>query len=238
MKRLVIAAVAGAAALVLTAPAALAHVTVQPTEAVTGSFARFVVRVPNERDDAGTTKVEVQLPESLVSVSFQPKPGWTRTSQTRERSAPVEVFGEEVTDYVATVTWEGGRIEPGEFEEFGFSARVPEDPTTLEFPAIQTYRSGEVVRWIGPEDADEPAGRVTTYRLGEGEDAPGQLELLSALAGDGQAGTDDADDDADDADDDDDDDDDGSDTGTVLGVIGIALGALALVTALVRRRSP
>lgn len=227
MRTKITLALAAALALLAIATPALAHVTVQPNEAVTGSFARFVVRVPNERDDAATTKIEVQLPESLVFVSFQPKPGWTRTSETRERSEPVEVFGEEVTEYVATVTWEGGRIEPGEFEEFGFSARMPEEPTTLEFPAIQTYSSGEEVRWIGPEDSEEPAGRVATYSLGQGEDAPGQLELLSELAGDEQAAPAEADDDEG----------DDSDSGVVLGVIGIALGAVALLVALVRRRS-
>jgi uncharacterized protein YcnI len=104
---------------------ALAHVTVQPNEATAGSFARFVVRVPNERDDAATTKVEVQLPEALTSVSFQPETGWTRTVERKDLAEPVEVFGERVTQYVAAVTWEGGRIEPGEFEEFGFSAPCP-----------------------------------------------------------------------------------------------------------------
>lgn len=212
------------AAVLLAAPAA-AHVTVQPNEAVTGSFARFVVRVPTERDDAATTKVEVQLPESLVAVGFQPKPGWSRTTTTKARSAPVDVFGEQVPDYVATVTWEGGRIEPGEFEEFGFSARVPAEPTTLEFPAIQTYSSGEVVRWIGPTDSEEPAGRVKTYSLGEGDAAPGQLQLLADLARrDDSAGGDDSSD-------------DGSDVGLVLGMIGTALGAIALVVSLTRRRT-
>ena len=54
MRRIALAAAAlGAVALI--APPAAAHVTVQPNEAVAGSFSRFVVRVPNERDDASTT---------------------------------------------------------------------------------------------------------------------------------------------------------------------------------------
>ena len=40
---------------------AFAHVTVQPQEAVQGSFSRFVVRAPNERPDASTIKVEIQF---------------------------------------------------------------------------------------------------------------------------------------------------------------------------------
>jgi len=165
--------------LVAVATPAAAHVTVQPNEAATESFARFVVRVPNERDNAATVKVEVQLPETLLSVSFQPTSGWNRTVERKQRSAPVELHGEQVTDYIASVTWEGGRIEPGEFQEFGFSVRTPEAPGTLTFPALQTYDNGEVVRWTGPADAEEPAARVRTFRL-----EAGQVELLSKLGDD------------------------------------------------------
>ena len=52
-----------AVALVALAPMAAAHVTVNPGEAEKGGFARLTFRVPNERDDAGTTTLEVNLPE-------------------------------------------------------------------------------------------------------------------------------------------------------------------------------
>ena len=146
----------------LLAPMAGAHVTVNPDEAAAGSFARFDVRAPNERDNADTTEVTVQLPEGLFFVSFQPKPGWERTVEMEELSEPVEVFGSPVTERVASVTWSGGTIAPGEFDEFGFSALVPEEEgQELVFPSLQTYSNGEVVRWIGPPDADEPAPIVT-----------------------------------------------------------------------------
>ena len=35
------------------------------------------------------------------------------------------------------------------------------------FPAIQRYSNGEVVRWIGPEDADEPAPLVEVLPAAE-----------------------------------------------------------------------
>lgn len=175
-----------AAAMALAAAPATAHVTVQPTEARTNAFSRFVVRVPNERDNASTVKVEVQLPDSLVAVSFEPKPGWARRIERKPLPSPVEVFGEQVTDYIATVTWEGGRIGAGEFEEFGFSARTPQAATSLRFPAVQTYDNGEVVRWIGPADSEEPAGEVKTFALPEGD-----LATLSRLAADEGSGADD-----------------------------------------------
>ena len=60
--------------------------------------------------------------------------------------------GNQITDAVSTVTWEGGRIESGQFEEFQLSVGPLPDAvgTTLAFPAVQTYDNGDVVRWIDP----------------------------------------------------------------------------------------
>ncbi len=217
------AAIAAAFLSLALATPALAHVTVQPTEAPAGSFFRFVVRVPNERDKAATTKVEVKFPDALTFVSFQDKEGWKRDVKIKELDEPTEVLGEQITEVVDSVTWSGGRIEPGEFEEFGFSARVPEREGTLVFPALQTYSSGEVVRWIGPADSEEPAARVSNIDLGAGE-GEGELAVLSALSDrvqDLQRRVDDS---------------GSSDAGVVLGSIGVALGAVALIVSLVRRR--
>ena len=63
-----------------------------------------------------------------------------------------------------TATDADAGIQPGQFRDFGLSVGLPSDAEegdALEFPAIQTYDSGEVVRWIGPEDAEEPAAVVT-----------------------------------------------------------------------------
>lgn len=144
------------------APAAAAHVTLNPEAVPADSFSRFAIRVPTERENASTTKVTMRLPRGLFFVSFQPKPGWRRSVTMQKLDPPVEVFGEQVTERVATVTWEGGAVAPGEFDEFGMSAKVPDAAgTKLTFPAVQTYSNGEIVRWIGPPDADAPAPQVT-----------------------------------------------------------------------------
>jgi uncharacterized protein YcnI len=153
---LILAAVAAA----LLAPSAAAHVTLNPDALPADSFSRFAVRVPTERG-VPTVKVTLRIPEGLTFVSFQPKPGWTRTVQMVKLAKPITMEGETVTERVGTVTWSGGSIGPGEFDEFGMSAHVPNSPgRELVFPAVQTYSNGEVVRWIGDPDADEPAPRV------------------------------------------------------------------------------
>ena len=156
----------------VAAPTAAAHVTLNPNEAPADSFSRFAVRVPTERDNP-TVKVTLQIPEGLTFVGFQPKTGWKRTVTMVKLPAPVTVEGEQVTERVGSVTWSGGEIGPGEFDEFGMSAHVPNEPgTELVFPAIQTYSNGEVVRWIGAPDADEPAPRVTLEATPTEEGAP------------------------------------------------------------------
>lgn len=242
MKKL-IAVAAGAVAAVVVAAPALAHVTIQPNEAIAGSFARFVVRVPNERDDASTIRVKVELPP-LAFPSFEPKDGWERREETGEFDEPIDAFGEEVTEGVTSVTWSGGEVGPGEFTEFGFSVRMPEEPTTLTFRAIQTYDSGEVVRWTGAPDSDEPAPHLTTYDIGAEEDE-GQIGVLARLSETvsdlrvDEAAEPDSDDEEDaaevpDADTDEDDDDEG--LALMLGGAGLALGAIALVLALIAVR--
>ena len=191
------------AAVALGAPAvAGAHVTLQPDSAPAGGFARLDVRVPNERDDAGTVKVAVQMPPGVATASYEPVPGWT-VKVTRERlDEPIDVHGEAVTEQVSRVTWtgdprEGGIIAPGQFQDFGLSLRVPDGEAgqKLTFKALQTYESGEVVRWIGPEDGDEPAPVVTLAAAEEEPEAapaeaPGEPEPAAARTADDDGGSD------------------------------------------------
>lgn len=166
---LLVTALTLAAGLVLAvATPATAHVTVNPREATQGGFAKLAFRAPNERPDAGTVKIEVEFPSEhpIAHVSVRPKVGWSATISTAKLDTPIKGEGEdaeEITEAVSTITWEGGPINPGEFEEFEVSAGpLPKDADELVFKALQTYDSGEVVRWIeetgaNGEEPEHPA---------------------------------------------------------------------------------
>ena len=166
MRRLLPAiAVAG---LLLVPGVAAAHITVQPSTAPAGGVARVDLRVPNERDDAGTVKVDLQLPPGVISASYEPVPGWSVKVTRSKADKPIDVGdGLKTDDQVSRITWIGdgrdGIIAPGQFQDFGLSLRMPDgDPgSKVTFKALQTYEGGDVVRWIGPEDSDEPAPAVT-----------------------------------------------------------------------------
>jgi uncharacterized protein YcnI len=220
-----VSAAGAAVAVLVLAPTASAHVTLQPEEVTAGDFSRLDVRVPNERDDASTTKVEVRFPPGFLFVSTEPVPGWNAEVSMRKLEKPVEQFGERITEEVDRVTLtaqgEANAIGPGQFRDFGLSVGVPDKPgATLKFPAVQTYSSGEVVRWIGPEDAEEPAPQVELTAAGA-EAGGSQAAQQQAPAGG------------------DDDDDGGSNTlsiiALIVGIAGLAAGLAALFT---RRRTP
>jgi len=159
------------ALLALAMPAAAsAHVTLQPSEAAAGDYVVLDVRVPNERDDAGTTKVDVQLPPGFIFASYQPVAGWSVDVKMAKLAKPIESHGEEIAEQVSQMTWtaDSDGIQPGQFQDFPISVQIPgEAGDTLTFKALQTYDDGEVVRWIGAPDADQPAPQVTVTEGGD-----------------------------------------------------------------------
>ncbi|MGA4987347.1 YcnI family protein [Nonomuraea bangladeshensis] len=142
-----------AAATALTAGLALpalAHVTIQPGSAEQGGFTKVAFRVPNERDDASTTTIEVTFPTGhpLAFVSVKPVPGWKVKVTEGKLPTPVKTQYGELKEAVTKVVWSGGKIEPGQFQEFEVSmGQLPTDTDQLVFPTKQTYSSGEVVDW-------------------------------------------------------------------------------------------
>jgi uncharacterized protein YcnI len=206
---------------------ASAHVTVNPKEVEKGSFARLTFRVPNERDDAGTTSLEVNLPEdqAFTSVSVKPLQGWTATKTMRTLDQPIDNHGEQVTEVVSKITWTGGVINPGEFQEFDVSiGRMPEDVDSLSFPSIQTYSSGEIVRWIDPVVAgqEEPEHPVPTLTLVDPAPEGGTAAPAATDSGEEDAATLPVGDTASQ---------DDVDSANTLATVGIAVGVLGLAVA-------
>jgi periplasmic copper chaperone A len=143
-------AAAGVALVAVPAPAD-AHVEVRPAEVEGGGFAKVAFGVPNERDNASTTRLRVILPQDqpIRSARVIPIPGWKARVDTRKLATPIEANGAEVDTVVSQVTWTAtsGGIRPGALEDFRL--RLGELPKSgdLAFTVLQTYSSGEVARW-------------------------------------------------------------------------------------------
>jgi uncharacterized protein YcnI len=232
MRRTTTVAVLATTVAVALPAAADAHVTVQPPEAAAGTYAVVNVRVPNEKDDRGTTKVQVQVPPGVSYAAYQPVPDWTATITTRKPAKPFSVEGEPVKEEVDTITFTGkgreGVIAPGQFLQFPISIRVPDgaEGTKVPFKALQTYEGGEVVRWIGAEDSETPAPTLTLEAADE-DDHAGSHDAAATTATTDADGPDEAD--PDEA--------GGNDTAAiVLGAGGLLAGLAGLGIAVASRR--
>ncbi|MGW0553362.1 YcnI family copper-binding membrane protein [Streptomyces sp. NPDC002926] len=183
VSRIALATGVAASSVLLLSGTAFAHVSVQPQgEAAKGGYATVNFKVPNERDNASTVKLEVSLPTEhpLSSVMPQPVPGWKVEVTKSKLAKPLQVHGKQITEAVSKVTWtaDGSKIAPGQFQQFPLSlGKLPEDADQLVFKALQTYDNKEVVRWI--EETKEGAAEP---------ESPAPVLKLSAATGDEHGG--------------------------------------------------
>lgn len=175
---------AGFVLLAAAAPAS-AHVTVNPKTASPGGYGALTFRVPDELPDSATVKFEVALPDDqpVAQVSIKPVPGWTATTQKRTLTTPIKTDDGTLTTAVSRIVWTGGKILPGQFQEFEISAGpLPDKAGSMVFKALQTYDNGQVVRWIDPPapGGAEPEHPAPVLQLVKADDAAGGA---SATAG-------------------------------------------------------
>jgi uncharacterized protein YcnI len=163
----------GALALVwlcLSISALSAHAVVFPSEAPTGAYQKYVLRVPNERGFP-TQRVVVTFPSGVRVISFDEVPGWT-----------LETVAADEAGAASSATWTG-TIPVGRFVEFAFIGVNPEQPTTLKWDVVQTYADGTEVSWSGPEDSSTPASLTRVIAPVETTPAEAPTQLGTMLGG-------------------------------------------------------
>ncbi len=212
-----IAALAVAAGALAVPAAAQAHVTVQPTSVPAGAETVLTVRVPNERDDASTVKVDVKLPPGFVSASWEAVPGWSVRAVKQKLSKPVQTDDGPIDEQVGEIVWTAADrkagIQPGEFRDFPLSVVIPgKAGQTLTFKALQTYSNGSVVRWIGPPGADLPAPQVKLTAATTAAADPGTRQRANPQPAPAAASTD-------------------SGSSDTLSIVALIVGVLGLVVA-------
>jgi len=146
MKKIITSIVISLSLVLFGVTNAYAHVTVKPAEVVIGQRLNFVVSVPTE-EATPTVAVRLVIPEGLVSVRPNVKPGWT---------IQLKKSGSGETERVTEIVWAGGRIPADQRDEFVFSAQAPKVEGNLVWRAYQTYGDGDVVAWdMDPKVVEE-----------------------------------------------------------------------------------
>ncbi|KUN03335.1 hypothetical protein AQI95_22730 [Streptomyces yokosukanensis] len=201
----------------LAAGAAFAHVTVHPdsyAEGATDGVLTF--RVPNEEDTASTTKVQVFLPTDhpVLGVLVHPQDGWTAKVTTTKLKTPVKTDDGTITEAASEITFSGGRIGAGQYEDFDVAfGQLPDNTDRLVFKTLQTYSDGKVVRWIEePTGGDEPENPAPVLKLTSGDASAAPAPAKTAAATTTAADASDS-------------------TARGLGIAGLVVGVLGLAAA-------
>jgi uncharacterized protein YcnI len=132
--------------MLLLAGIASAHVVVYPKDTIQGSYEKFTVRVPTEKDTP-TVKVEIKVPAEVEVSRTMPVPGW-KAEFTKDANG-------KIISIIWTATGEG--LSSTEFGEFDLQGKVDKAAASLVWKADQTYKDGSVVNWTGDEKSDHPA---------------------------------------------------------------------------------
>ncbi|HWK29724.1 MAG TPA: DUF1775 domain-containing protein [Solirubrobacter sp.] len=119
---------------------ALAHVTVLPETSRPGQTLDLTFRVPNERDEAATVRLDVFLPPG-VPAEVPDHKGWTVSR---------------VGDEVRWTAEDGVAIRPGRQEDFKVRLGPLPNAPRIVFKSLQHYADGQVVRWIQDSGPDDP----------------------------------------------------------------------------------
>jgi uncharacterized protein YcnI len=202
--------------LVLGAPlAASAHVKISPNTAAAGDDIEVTFRVPNEEENAGTVKVEIDLPTKtpFAGAEYQPVAGWSARVVEAKLPKPIRNDGVEVTQAPVKIIYTakpGTEIKAGQFQEFPVALDLTPDTGSVEFPTFQTYSNGDVVKWNEPTpaDGDEPDNPAPTLYINDAPPADTESGVTIAATTDA-AST--------------------ASTALILGTGGLALGVIALV---------
>jgi uncharacterized protein YcnI len=229
-RRLAVGALAFGTATLLAIAAPLsasAHVSLEENTATPGSFTTLTFRVPNETaDGASTDKFTLTLPDGtslLDSVSYVPVPGWGAELVTSKLPAPITSGDDTITEAVTRVSWTaspGSEYGPGSQGIFKLFVGPIPDVGQLKLSAEQGYSDGSVVSWSGGTDAEHPAPVLYIDDKPVVDDdpdsAPAPSVTTATAAPTTTAGPD--------------------VLARVLGGIGLVLGVIALVIAVVGRR--
>jgi len=141
----------------LTTSAVSAHTQVIDEKVGIAQRYVFTLQSPNEREES-TVAVRLVLPDGLEDVMPDVAPGW---------KIEVKKAGEGEDAPVSEITWSGGEITEGQFEQFQFRAKAPAEETTLMWKAYQTYSDGKVVSWDQDPKATENLSEEEKEKLEE-----------------------------------------------------------------------
>ncbi|KAG0100389.1 hypothetical protein BGZ93_001852 [Podila epicladia] len=186
------AAIATVVSTIFLASSAQAHVTANPSVAVSGSYFQTNFRVPHGCDGNATDLVIVQIPKGVASVKPRATVPWATTIQMVPLDTPIVTPTGTINTTVGSVTWANGNLPDNMYEDFGLQFKLPAMTGPLYWSVMQHCTNGAWNNWTNVPDASGktagfPAavitvGNATTTTGGHGAGATGAPDAKSGAS--------------------------------------------------------
>src|SRR5882672_4895902 len=133
----VLSLAAAAAVHLLSSGIAQGHTTIWPRESMAGAMEKYTVRVPAE-SQVMSKGAELEVPDGVLVQTIGVPAGWKYDVKRQDGR-------------IVGIAWHMD-IKPGEFAEFTFVARNPENQNQLVWKLREVFADGKVTDFtIGPQ---------------------------------------------------------------------------------------
>jgi uncharacterized protein YcnI len=159
------------------APSAFAHAELFPNVIPSGDGYLLNLTVPNEKEGASTTSIQITMPSGFDLEHVAAVPGWTFAVAGQHRENGEMEGGN-------SITWKG-KLSGSDLAVLPFTG-VPKNDGEYAFNVRQTYSDGSVVEWTGSEDSDTPAARIeatSEESSSGGSDSSKTLGIIALVLG-------------------------------------------------------
>jgi uncharacterized protein YcnI len=119
-----------------------AHIVLEQKSAMAGSYHKATFMVGHGCDGSPTIGIDIEMPEPMAVVKPMPKAGWQLSTKTAPLAVPMSLHGRPITETVSRVSWKGGPLADGHYDEFVLLLQLPKRTGPLYFKVAQLCESG------------------------------------------------------------------------------------------------
>lgn len=132
------------AVMLTQAATASAQVSIVPGSVKGGTTETFAFRLANQRAGTDSNRLEIIFPAGppIAFAEVQPARGWTAKINPRPLDPPVRSGDRTISQVVGSIVLEGGKVGPGQFEQFLVTLGPLPEQGDLVLETIQGYTNG------------------------------------------------------------------------------------------------
>ncbi|GJJ78056.1 hypothetical protein EMPS_10415 [Entomortierella parvispora] len=140
-------------AILLGSSSVEAHVTANPSVAVSGGYFQSNFRVPHGCDGNATDSVTVEIPKGVSGVKPKATVPWITNINMVPLDTPITTPTGTINTTVGSITWSGGNLLDSYYEDFGLQFKLPVMEGPLYWSVYQHCTNGAWNNWTNIPDA-------------------------------------------------------------------------------------